>query len=511
MDLERWKDLVDGAALAPDLQWLALPVLLGLAALALYGLWPRPSREPGLEAGPSVPVPIVEALLAGLGEQQFAAVLQADGRVLHASAAALQAWGLLPGGVKGRFFGDLPVWSSPPESRHRLNKLLLQAATGQGGKLQIDADGARGALELTLVTVPGLPYIVCTARAAAPAASRNPASGPEPPGPNKLVEELAALLPAARDPEEACQISKVCLLRLFPNSSGILFLSRGRSRGLESQVQWGPAPLPGGHLGHDDCWGLRRGGIHRVELGEGSLCCAHAPSPAPHPRGYACVPLSWRGESVGLLHLSWSDPADAPAAELLQAVAAAAAPSLSHVLSSHSLREQANRDGLTGLLNRRALDESLPQLIQRAADTGRPLSLALFDVDHFKLFNDRYGHEAGDLVLRSVGQKLTSGLREGDLAFRYGGEEFVIVLPGSGSSDAWQCIERLRRSIADLALSNRGERLPTVTASAGIAECPGDGADAESLLKRADQGLYCAKAAGRDRLLRHHPPVSAAA
>ena len=152
-------------------------------------------------------------------------------------------------------------------------------------------------------------------------------------------------------------------------------------------------------------------------------------------------------------------------------------------------------DGLTGLANRREFTTVLAREVARAARSKEPLSLAVLDVDHFKVVNDTFGHLAGDEVLRVVARAMTTQVREVDLVARYGGEEFAIILPNCSSMDALAVVERVRAAIEAAGTTAR------VTASAGIATLPGDGADEESLMAAADQALYRAKGAGRDRVV----------
>ncbi|MBP7690377.1 MAG: diguanylate cyclase [Anaerolineales bacterium] len=163
------------------------------------------------------------------------------------------------------------------------------------------------------------------------------------------------------------------------------------------------------------------------------------------------------------------------------------------------LREQAIRDTLTGLFNRRYLDETLPRELAEAARAGQPLSLAAIDLDHFKAINDSFGHEAGDAVLARVGQLLAAGIRAGDIACRYGGEEFIIVLPGAPLEAAHARVDQWRAELAALTIAY-GEAGLRVTFSAGLAGFPAHALSPAGLLSIADQALYQSKAAGRNRV-----------
>ncbi len=166
-----------------------------------------------------------------------------------------------------------------------------------------------------------------------------------------------------------------------------------------------------------------------------------------------------------------------------------------------ALREQAIRDPLTGLFNRRYLDETLPRELSRCQRSGEPLTVAMLDLDHFKRFNDAYGHEAGDVVLRAVGDLLGHSMRAGDLFCRYGGEELTLILHGSTLDDARARLESLRQAIMQMRMLYQGGDLPAITVSIGVAAVGKQEMDAAALLARADAALYRAKERGRNRVV----------
>lgn len=166
-----------------------------------------------------------------------------------------------------------------------------------------------------------------------------------------------------------------------------------------------------------------------------------------------------------------------------------------------ALQEQAIRDPLTGLFNRRYLDETLPRELSRCQRSGEPLAVAMLDLDHFKHFNDVYGHEAGDRVLRMISLSLRQSLRASDIACRYGGEELTVVMPGSSLEDAQDRLDQVRKAIQQLHLRYRAGELPMITVSIGVAAAAAEEIDATLLLGRADAALYQAKEQGRNRLV----------
>jgi two-component system, cell cycle response regulator len=170
------------------------------------------------------------------------------------------------------------------------------------------------------------------------------------------------------------------------------------------------------------------------------------------------------------------------------------------VAASEAMRHQATRDHLTGAWNHRAIMEILERELQRAGRESRPVAVVLADLDHFKKVNDTYGHLGGDAVLREAGRRMLTTMRPYDMVGRYGGEEFLVVLPGCDQSNAARFAERLRERIAGEPVRHESESI-TVTASQGVAAYAGTGyADVYALLHAADAALYRAKNSGRNRV-----------
>jgi len=180
---------------------------------------------------------------------------------------------------------------------------------------------------------------------------------------------------------------------------------------------------------------------------------------------------------------------------------------LTNIKLRATLRHQSVRDPLTGLFNRRYMEETLERELRRAERSQGPLGVVMLDLDQFKLFNDTYGHGAGDLLLRELSALLKAQIRGADIASRYGGEEFALILPAVPPDIVRQRLEALRLGVKQLHVLYRGQSLAAVTMSAGIAMFPEHGADSETLLRAADRALYQAKAEGRDRVVTADTPV----
>jgi diguanylate cyclase (GGDEF)-like protein len=173
---------------------------------------------------------------------------------------------------------------------------------------------------------------------------------------------------------------------------------------------------------------------------------------------------------------------------------------LANLAIRETLREQATRDKLTGLYNRHYLNARFEQDLARAHRGESPIGIVLLDIDHFKRFNDTFGHAAGDHVLREVAAVLMSVTRRSDVACRYGGEEFLLLMADASREIAIRRAEELRLAVKGLRLEWQGHPLGELTISAGVAALPADGTEADILVRRADQALYRAKELGRDRV-----------
>jgi len=235
---------------------------------------------------------------------------------------------------------------------------------------------------------------------------------------------------------------------------------------------------------------------------------SHSALPCPHlsdsPPAYLCVPMMAQGEALGVLHLAAAQE-QMRLTEAHQGLAQTVAEQLSLALANLRLREtlrnQSIRDALTGLFNRRYLEETLERELYRAARSQHPLGIIMLDLDHFKHFNDTFGHDAGDLVLRELGQLLQAHIRGSDIACRYGGEEFTLILPEAPLETTRERAETLRIAVKRLVVQHRGQPLGALSMSLGVAAFPEHGAAADGLLHMADQALYQAKREGRDRVV----------
>ena len=250
------------------------------------------------------------------------------------------------------------------------------------------------------------------------------------------------------------------------------------------------------------CWALRRGLRHRPAGDTVDVPCDHIEWDAHHPVDTLCLPLTAQRETLGLLYFEMPmGDATRSAAQLIyfDMLAENIGLAVANLQLRDTLREMAMADSLTGLANRRQLGHVLETQFAQAERLGEPLGCLMIDVDHFKRFNDVHGHEAGDAVLAAVGHVLANVTREADLAFRYGGEEFLVLLPGLSLAQAEERAQDIRARISALELGHGGKDLDPITVSVGIAVAP-DHCGFDRLVRTADAALLRAKALGRDRV-----------
>jgi len=323
-----------------------------------------------------------------------------------------------------------------------------------------------------------------------------------------FLSEMTALLQACQSIQEACTVATQFLKELFAADAGSLCLYQDSMRLVEVVASWGPRSATISEFQPETCWALRRLQSHLMGDLSSTLICEHLrPTQAPN---YFCFPLIGQGKALGLLVLQSGvkelSPDPVARRNLLltkqhlgEAVSNHIALALANLSLRETLRDESIRDPLTDLFNRRYLDETLPRELRRAERDQQALSLIILDVDHFKEFNDKFGHEVGDSLLRSLAAHLNSRTRGHDIACRYGGDEFLLVLPGASLEVASQRAERLREETKALGDGS-------ICLSLGVASFPGHGSTATALIRAADLALYQAKAQGRNQVVRQVIP-----
>jgi diguanylate cyclase (GGDEF)-like protein/PAS domain S-box-containing protein len=333
-----------------------------------------------------------------------------------------------------------------------------------------------------------------------------------------MINEMADMLQSCPTAEEAHTVMAHWAEQMFAGRSGALYVIAPSRNLVEPVAVWGNGGLADSVFAPDGCWALRTGRPHLVKDPASRLICRHL---SEQPRAASlCVPMMAQGEALGILHLQaetgWLTVSDGPAQgidslkQLAVTVAEHLALALANLKLRETLRTQSIRDPLTKLFNRRYMEESLERELRRAERRSHGVGVIMLDLDHFSRFNNTFGHQAGDMLLQAFGELVRQRIRGEDIACRYGGEEFLLIMPEAPPEVVVQRADALRQELRELRLEFRGQSLGTVTTSAGVAMFPEHGSTAESIINSADVALYRAKAEGRDRVVAAEPGATLA-
>lgn len=329
------------------------------------------------------------------------------------------------------------------------------------------------------------------------------------------LNEVGSVLGVCNSLEEGFNAIVGHVPAVFPYGNGCLYWFGGEGEQGRSVASWGAVSASAKTLRVADCWALRRGRAHHLERGSSGVPCEHlCQAPAG---GCVCVPLQSGRQLLALLY--WEAPppqAGTPDAAIVAeqevtwrnwvvTVGEFLQLAVANLILRQTLQAQARRDPLTDLYNRRYMEESLERELRRAERSQRPMGLIMMDLDHFKAYNDGFGHHAGDLLLVAVASCLRSHVRAGDIVCRYGGEEFLAILPEASLDLVVQRAEHLRAVVAEqmselLSKERASEARAAITMSLGVAVYPAHGGSAVELIRVADAALYRAKRLGRNRV-----------
>ena len=327
----------------------------------------------------------------------------------------------------------------------------------------------------------------------------------------RLVNKLNSYLQVCRTLEETHPVILYYTRELFPNCTGSLYLLNETKTVVESVVSWGnnsdtqmPVITP------DDCWSLRQGKAHTVDDINNGLICMHMSERPQY--GYTCVPIIAQGEMLGMIHLQFPKMDENVSEEqirknmgskirLVNMTADNLALSMVSLKLRQELKAQAIKDPLTKLFNRRYMEETIEREYSRCKRSNDSLGVLMLDIDHFKSYNDNHGHDIGDMILVEIAKLLQSKLRKGDIACRYGGEEFILILPGAPLNILERRAEEFRSNIQNLSINYRNKYYENFTVSIGVSAFPTHAESTEALLKIADEALYKAKHTGRNKVI----------
>lgn len=316
-----------------------------------------------------------------------------------------------------------------------------------------------------------------------------------------MLAKMGELLQSCISRDEVISVALSFAPKIFPTGRGGLFLLNDSRTLAELAGSWCECQLSAVDFEASDCWALRTGHLHLVYADDTTARCKHA---ADLRSSHLCVPILAQGEALGILHLQAKenttrlDPAEL---SFRMTFAGQVGLSITNIKLRDALRTQSIRDALTGLYNRRYLEEILEREFRRSSRSQQHLGIIVIDLDHFKTFNDAFGHDAGDAVLRETGQLLTKCIRAEDFVCRYGGEEFVVILPTANIKAAQGRAENLRTKMRQLTILYQGKPMGMITISAGVAVFPDHGTTPQEVVAAADAALYQAKRNGRDQVV----------
>ncbi|CDS99672.1 conserved hypothetical protein [Vibrio coralliirubri] len=320
----------------------------------------------------------------------------------------------------------------------------------------------------------------------------------------ELMHRLANMLAACNNMVEAQQIVSDILPRILGNVNGSVSLMRASRNQLITQLDWGETWPGSASFAPEECWSLRKGRAHQSNDDFHSLTCGHMHEMENNQT--LCIPLTAHGNTIGIMHLYFGvgDIKIDPITEQLAfSVSEHLGLALANLSLQEKLRSQALSDPLTGLFNRRFFEQKLEEHSMNSATSEQPLSLLMLDLDHFKRFNDNFGHDAGDFVLKEISALLKQSVSEDEIACRLGGEELAVLLPHYSMQEATEFGQTLCDAVRSMHLEHKGLSLGQLGVSIGVATYPKPASDTESLVKMADNALYMAKDMGRSRVVNY--------
>lgn len=312
----------------------------------------------------------------------------------------------------------------------------------------------------------------------------------------EFFNKLEHLLSTCNTKEEACSISVACISEFISSSSGGIFLFTSVNNRLKAIKMWGDTVKPHQSFSPTSCLAMIQQHPH---LSNHQEHCAHYRKNSDF---YMCIPLKTPEKTYGLLTIVFSSKVEISSyyQDILLRAANDIIAAITRLELRDTLMSQAMQDFLTGLYNKRYLDEHLKIEISRAKRKKGQLAIIMADIDYFKRINDEFGHEAGNKILQLISNFLKQSMRSYDTACRYGGEEFVLLMPDTSLEVARQRAEIMREGVKSLSVINNDRPLSGITLSFGVAVFPDHGVSMEAILEAADHALYQAKEQGRDRV-----------
>ncbi|MEH1946149.1 MAG: diguanylate cyclase [Nostoc sp.] len=311
------------------------------------------------------------------------------------------------------------------------------------------------------------------------------------------LSDMTDMLYSCDSKDEVYQVVALTCSKLFPNMSGCVCIISNSKNYVQINSIWGSEKISKEIFSLSDCWALRRGKLNLLSPRNTGLICSHLIEPVSG--AHLCVPLFGQGEVVGILHIYAPEEISPEVQQTSEIIARTLGIALNNLSIKQRLTHENLRDGMTQLFNQSYMQSITEQRLAEAERSGQPLSIIFLDIDNFKSYNSRYGHVTANIVLQGLAKLLLKSIRSFDIACRWGGEEFVIVMPNMTLETLRKRVEQLRLDIEQMQLKDGDRLLEGITASFGIAVSE-PGITVKDFLNRANQAMLEAKRTGKNRV-----------
>ncbi|MEH2333657.1 diguanylate cyclase domain-containing protein [Nostoc sp.] len=314
------------------------------------------------------------------------------------------------------------------------------------------------------------------------------------------LSDMADMLYSCEFEDEVYQVVALTCSKLFPNMSGCINIIANSKNYVQINSTWGSQRSSKEVFLLSDCWALRRGKLNLFSPCNAGLMCSHLIPPVSG--AHLCVPLFGQGEVIGILHINALEEISREEQQITEIIARTLGIALNNLSIKQRLTYDSLRDGMTQLFNQSYMQNITEQRLAEAERSGQPLSVIFLDIDNFKSYNSHYGHMTANIVLQELAKLLLKSISSFDIACRWGGEEFVIVMPNMMLETLRKRVEQLRVDVEQMQLKDGDQILKSITASFGIAVSE-PGITVKDFLNRANQAMLEAKRTGKNRIMEY--------
>lgn len=314
------------------------------------------------------------------------------------------------------------------------------------------------------------------------------------------LSDMADMLYCCESEDEVYQVVALTCSKLFPSMSGCIYIIANSKNYVQMNSFWGKKRNSKEIFSISDCWALRRGKFNLLSPCNSGLMCSHLIQPVSG--AHLCFPLLGQGELVGILHIYALEEISPEDQQITEIIATTLGFALNNLSIKKRLTHDNLRDGMTQLFNQTYIEAITEQRLAEAERSGEPLSVIFMDIDNFKNYNSRYGHLTANIVIQALANLLLKSIRSFDIPCRWGGEEFVIVMPNMTLETLRKRVEQLRLDVEKMQLKDGDHVLQSITASFGIAVSE-PGITVKDFLNRANQAMLEAKRTGKNRVMEY--------